>query len=300
MRTITSFDQLSECIVAERKLKNIVVACPHDKHSLDAIEMALERGIAKFTLVGDEELIRSSSTLPNDGKVNIINEVDTGKAIAMAVAAVKSKEADILMKGSVNTDNLVKAILDKEHGILCKGGILSHVTVMQIPGRSKLTFISDVAVIPYPNMEQKRQILRNILKCCRDFGVQVPKVALIHFTEKVNPKFPNSTDYVQLVAEASKGDYGDCIVDGPIDARAAFDHEAAMIKGINSPLEGDADALLFPNIESGNVFYKSMTYFCHAEIAGVFFGAQCPVVVSSRGDSEISKYNSIAMACALS
>lgn len=300
MEIIHNFNQLSEYIIAEGKQKHIVVACPHDSHTIDAIKIALDKGIANFTLYGDEKKIKSIADFGSNHKVEIINETDCDKAVAMAVAAVKAKEADILMKGSINTDNVLKAILNKEHGILPKGNFISHVTVMEVPGRDKLIFMGDVAVIPYPNLEQKRQIIKYVLKCCRDFGIEVPKLGLIHFTEKVNPKFPNSTDYVEIITEASKGEFGSCILDGPMDLRTAFDEESAEIKGIKSPLKGDADGIIFPNIESGNVFYKTMTYFCHAEIAGLLLGAECPVVVSSRGDSVVSKYNSMAMACAIS
>ena len=245
--------------------------------------MALQRGIATFTLFGDAARINSFAGLGGMPGVEVYDEADCDKATAMAVDAVRRGEADILMKGSINTDNILKAILNKEHGILPKGNVISHVTVMEVPGRPKLIFI-----------------INYILRCCRAFGIERPRLGLIHFTEKVNPKFPNSTDYVELVKMAHAGDFGECIIDGPMDVRTAFDNESAVIKGIHSPLEGDADGLVFPNIESGNVFYKTMTYFCHAEIAGILLGAQCPVVVSSRGDSVLSKYNSIALACAIS
>lgn len=300
MEIIHSFSQLSEHLVSSSCRKRIAVACPHDVHTTDAIMMALQRGIATFTLFGDAVRINSFAGLGGMPGVEVYDEADCDKATAMAVDAVRRGEADILMKGSINTDNILKAILNKEHGILPKGNVISHVTVMEVPGRPKLIFMGDVAVIPYPTLAQRVQIINYILRCCRAFGIERPRLGLIHFTEKVNPKFPNSTDYVELVKMAHAGDFGECIIDGPMDVRTAFDNESAVIKGIHSPLEGDADGLVFPNIESGNVFYKTMTYFCHAEIAGILLGAQCPVVVSSRGDSVLSKYNSIALACAIS
>lgn len=299
MEAIRNFNQLTRHIIDNGKRKRIAVACPHDSHSADAIKLATERGIATFTLFGDEAKMRGLGCFDNL-PVTMVHEPDCDRAAALAVKAIRDGEADILMKGSINTDNILKAILNKEQGILPKGNVLSHVTVMEVPGREKLIFMSDVAVIPYPSFEQKQQMIRYVLKCCRDFGIERPKLGLIHFTEKVNPKFPNSTDYVQLAAMARDGEFGDCVLDGPIDVRTAFDDETARIKGINSPLGGDADGLIFPNIESGNVFYKTMTYFCHAEIAGVVLGAQCPVVIASRGDSIVSKYSSIALACAIS
>lgn len=296
---INSFNQLSEYLKAQNTKKRIAVACPHDSHSLEAIEKALEDRFASFILFGDKNKISSNEKVVSSEFVTVVHEEDMDKAAAMAVKAIRNKEAEILMKGSINTDNILRAILNKEEGILPKGNVLSHVTVMEVPGHDKLIFMSDVAVIPYPTFEQKQQMVKYVLKCCRSFGIEKPALGLIHFTEKVNPKFPNSTDYVALRELADKGEFGDCILDGPIDLRTAFDSESAKIKGINSPLNGDANGLIFPNIESGNIFYKAMTYFCNAEIAGLLMGAECPVIVSSRGDSVQSKFNSIAMACLL-
>lgn len=297
MEAIQNFNQLSNFVKQKNTRKRIAVACPHDSHTIEAIEKALEEGIASFILYGDSEKIRAYKNIVSSQYVKVIHEEDIDKAAAMAVKAIKDKEADILMKGTLNTDNILKAILNKECGILPKGNVISHVTMVDVPNRNKLIFLSDVAVIPNPTLEQRICMIKYVLKVCRSFGISKPGLALLHFTEKVNPKFPNSTDYVKLKEMAEKGEFGDCILDGPMDIRTAFDIESAKIKGIKSPLNGNADGLIFPNIDAGNIFYKTMTYFCHAEIAGILMGAEAPVVVASRGDSVWSKYCSIAMAC---
>lgn len=300
MEVIHKFSQLPEYLKKHNTRKCIAVACAHDSHTIEAIEKALDENIASFILFGDENKLKGYDKLTSSEYIRTVHEPDIDKAAALAVKAIRNKEADILMKGSINTDNILRAILNKEEGILPKGNILSHVTIVEVPNREKLIFMSDVAVIPYPTLEQKIQMVKYILKCCRRFGIEKPGIGLIHFTEKVNPKFPNSTDYVKIKELAAEGEFGDCILDGPMDIRTAFDVESAKIKGIDSPLKGDADGVIFPNIESGNIFYKTMTYFCKAEIAGLLMGAEAPVVVSSRGDSIESKFNSIAMACLMS
>ena len=297
MEAIRNFNQLSEYVKQRNTRKRIAVACPHDSHTLEAVEKALEEGIADFILFGDTGKMKICEKVISSPHVRTVHEEDIDKAAALAVKAIKDKEADILMKGSLNTDNILRAILNKEVGILPKGNVISHVTLIDVPGRHKLMFVSDVAVIPNPTLEQRKYMIRYVLEICRKFGIEKPGLALLHFTEKVNPKFTNSADYVLLKEMAAQGEFGECVLDGPMDVRTAFDIETAKIKGINSPLNGDADGLIFPNIDAGNIFYKTMTYFCHAEIAGLLKGAEAPVVVSSRGDSVWSKYCSIAMAC---
>ncbi len=297
MEAIRNFNQLSEYVKQRNTRKRIAVACPHDSHTLEAVEKALEEGIADFILFGDTGKMKICEKVISSPHVRTVHEEDIDKAAALAVKAIKDKEADILMKGSLNTDNILRAILNKEVGILPKGNVISHVTLIDVPGRHKLMFVSDVAVIPNPTLEQRKYMIRYVLEICRKFGIEKPGLALLHFTEKVNPKFTNSADYVLLKEMAAQGEFGECVLDGPMDVRTAFDIETAKIKGINSPLNGDADGLIFPNIDAGNIFYKTMTYFCHAEIAGLLMGAEAPVVVSSRGDSVWSKYCSIAMAC---
>ena len=215
----------------------------------------------------------------------------------LAVRIVREGGADILMKGIINTDNLLRAILDKEHGLLPKGKILTHLAVMQIPTYDKLLFFSDAAVIPRPTLQQRIEMIWYAIHTCRHFGIEQPRIALIHCTEKVSAKFPHSLDYVNIVELAEAGEFGNVIIDGPLDVKTSCEKTSGNIKGIVSPIDGEADVLIFPNIESGNAFYKAVSLFSHADMAGLLQGPSCPVVLPSRSDSGLSKYYSIAMAC---
>ena len=197
----------------------------------------------------------------------------------------------------INTDNLLHAILDKEKGLLPKGKILTHLAVMEIPTYHKLLFFSDAAVIPRPTLQQRIEMIWYAICTCRHFGIEQPRIALIHCTEKVSAKFPHSLDYVNIVELAEAGEFGNVIIDGPLDVRTACEQASGDIKGIVSPINGQADVLIFPNIESGNAFYKSVSLFAQAEMAGLLQGPICPVVLPSRSDSGLSKYYSMAMAC---
>ena len=168
---------------------------------------------------------------------------------------------------------------------------------MEIPTYHKLLFFSDAAVIPRPTLQQRIEMIWYAICTCRHFGIEQPRVALIHCTEKVSAKFPHSLDYVNIVELAEAGEFGNVIIDGPLDVRTACEQASGDIKGIVSPINGQADVLIFPNIESGNAFYKSVSLFAQAEMAGLLQGPICPVVLPSRSDSGLSKYYSIAMAC---
>ena len=222
---------------------------------------------------------------------------DKDEAAREAVCIVREGGADILMKGIINTDNLLHAILDKEKGLLPKGKILTHLAVMQIPTYDKLLFFSDAAVIPRPTLQQRIEMIWYAIHTCRHFGIEQPRIALIHCTEKVSAKFPHSLDYVNIVELAEAGEFGNVIIDGPLDVKTSCEKTSGDIKGIVSPINGEADVLIFPNIESGNAFYKAVSLFSHADMAGLLQGPICPVVLPSRSDSGLSKYYSIAMAC---
>ena len=297
---ITSFTQLLESVKNCAKRRRIAVVNPSDHCSTEALLMVHSADIAEFILVGDQNL---PAHLPADilssDKVTIVTveNGDPDMLAAKAVEIIRNGEADILMKGLVNTDNYLRAILNKEHGLLPKGNVLTHLSVAELPGYHKLLFFSDVAVIPYPTIQQRVEIIRYDLATCRKFGIESPKVALIHFTEKVNEKFPNSVDYVELEKMASKGVFGNVEMGGPMDVKTACDKHSAEVKGITSAVCGNADLLIFPNIESGTTFYKTITLFGNATIAGMLQGASCPVILPSRSDSPESKFNSMLLAC---
>ncbi len=298
MKRISSFPEMVQHLAQADERKRLAVVCPYDEETVGAAQKALDNNFADLIMIGDERL---SETLPSalvaSPRVTIVNAATPDEAAATAVALVKEGKADILMKGLINTDNFLRAILNKEHGLLEPGKLLTHLSVAQAPAYPKLLFFSDVAVIPYPTLAQRVEMIKYDVATCRKFGIDSPKVALIHFTEKVNPKFPNSVDYTELIKMAGEGEFGDVEMAGPMYVKTACDHHSAAVKGLTSDVCGDADLLIFPNIESGNTFYKTITFFGKADIAGILQGPICPVILSSRSDSAESKFLSIALAC---
>ena len=282
MDTIQNLDEMIGRLIAKGGKKRIGVICPRDESTRKAVEEATSAtGFAEAVVFDDDDVL---------------------VAAQQAVAAAREGKVDVLMKGTLNTDDLLRAVLNKETGILPKGRVLTHLTCAQIPSYDKLVFCSDVAVIPYPTAEQREEQLKYLLQLMRSMGVEEPRVGLINCTEKVNEKhFPVTVEYRQLAEKAATGVFGPCIVDGPLDLKTCFSPEALHKKGINSPLEGRADAIIFPDIQAGNVFYKTITCFIPGvETAAVLAGTQVPVVLPSRGDSPKNKLYSLALACSLS
>ena len=232
--------------------------------------------------------------------VEIVEAESPEDASVKGVTLIHEGKGDVLMKGLVNTDVILRAVLNKEYGLLPKGTIMSHLTVAETPFYNKLLFFSDVAVIPHPTLEQFDAMVRYDVEICRKLGIEKPRVALIHFTEKVNPKFQHTLDYEELKRRAAEGVYGEVIIDGPMDVKSACDLESCKDKGIETPIAGQADVVIFPNIESGNTFYKTMSLFGKSINAGILCGTSVPVIITSRADTGLSKYYSLALACKVS
>lgn len=299
MNALKSFDELAQRLADSPKRRRVVLVCPHDSHTEYVIGRALEEGFAEFTLFTVSPVSGNLQTVISHHRpyVRIVECSEVAEACREAVAAVRRGEAEVLMKGTVNTDVLLKAVLDKQGGLLESGRVLSHIAMSCIPAYGKMLMFSDAAVIPCPTLEQFDAIVGYCVEACRHLGIAEPRVALTHFTEKVNPKFGHTVSYQELKRFAAGGRYGNAVVDGPMDVKTALDRESGVLKGIQSPVAGKADVLVFPNIESGNTFYKTITLFAAAEIAGWLAGTVVPVVVASRADSELSKYYSLALAC---
>ena len=293
MKAIENFEELIAYLSGGFEPKRVAVVCPYDDGTLEAVERAKEAGFIKPIFVGDPKLI--GPAMKDVTRLKATDEVD---AAAKAVQLVHEGMADILMKGMLNTDDLLRAVLNKQTGILQEGRIVTHLTCAELPEYDKLLFMSDVAVIPQPTEEQRKQQLKYLLRLCRSFGIKKPGVALVNCSEKVDEKhFPHTVEYKRLVDEAAKGKYGECIVDGPLDLKTSLSGKALRKKGLHSPLRGHADALIFPDIQSGNVFYKTITLFCRATTAAVLAGPDVPVVLTSRADDADSKFYSLALAC---
>ena len=273
--------------------KRVAVVCPYDESTQGAVQKAMDEGFVKPILVGDPKLMGGALK-----EVPRLKAADDDDAAAKAVELVRQGMADVLMKGMLNTDNLLRAVLNKETGILEKGKVLTHLTCAQLPQYDKLLFMSDVAVIPQPTKEQREQQLRYLLRLCRSMGIKEPGVSLLNCSEKVDERhFPHTVEYRELVDRAKKGDFGACIVDGPLDLKTSLSGRALKKKGLSSPLRGHADALIFPDIQAGNVFYKTITLFCNATTAAILAGPDVPVVLTSRADDIDSKFYSLALAC---
>jgi len=280
----------------------MAVANAVDSHTLDAVLRAVDLGIIEAFLIGDVASIESPHLFEQNLSpfIHIIDIPDVQEATLEAVRMVKSGEADILMKGLVNTDVLLRAILDKEKGILPAGNVLTYNAAMEIPTYHKLIFFSDPVVIPSPNLIQRTAMIKYAINTAYKFGIPKPKVALIHATEIANPKIHYMQDYLDIMQMWRNGDFGDVIMDGPLDIFLALDKERGSIKNVPTPVLGDADILIFPNFECANTFYKGLSLFAGAEMGGLLQGTEKPVVLTSRSESIDSKFYSIAMACVLS
>ncbi|UBM63599.1 bifunctional enoyl-CoA hydratase/phosphate acetyltransferase [Candidatus Sulfidibacterium hydrothermale] len=294
---IKKLDELFPALQAKNK-KRLVAAFANDAHTIKAISQAVDMGIIEATLVGDKEIITTVCQKENidSHKFQIVNQPEEIEAARWAVRIINEGHGDMLMKGLVSTDKYMRAILDKENGLMTPGAILSHVTVMENPSYHKLLIIGDVAIIPLPELKEKIAITQYLIQTAHALGIQQPKVAVLAATEQVMPKMPACVDAALISKMADRGQIKGALVEGPLALDVAIDKESAEIKKINSPVAGDADCLVFPNIESGNVFYKANTKLAHGEQGAIVVGARVPAVLSSRGDSIKTKLYSIALA----
>jgi len=295
----TSFDEIFAELQSRGTRKRMIAAWGVDTHTVAAAGKAVGLGLADVTLVGDEELIAKACA--EEGiDVNIftiVHDSNELSSVARAVNMVRDGQGDFLMKGLCSTDKFLRAILNKETGLLPPKGTLTHCTALEIPSYHKLLFVGDVAVIPAPDLKQKQIIMEYLVRTAKAVGVGKPKVAIIAATEQVLPSQPASIEAAVLSKMADRGQIKGCIADGPLALDVAIDMESVEIKGLVSPVAGDADCLLFPNIESGNVFYKANSKLvAGVRQAGLLLGAKVPCVLSSRADSIDTKLNSIALA----
>ena len=254
-------------------------------------------GIAKMILCGDEAKIRLIAE--NKGidlaQFEIVDEADEAAACRAAVSLVASGKATALMKGDVDTSTVMRAVLCRETGMR-DGKKLSHIAVFEPPNYHKLMFATDCAVNIAPDFDTKVDIIENTVAALRNLGIEKPKVALLAAKEKVDEKMPLTVEYGKIVELHKSGErMQNCIVDGPLALDNAVSTDSCEIKGINSPVGGDADVFFCPNIEAGNILYKSLSFITQAKNGGVVVGAKRPVILTSRADSTESKLISIAL-----
>ena len=296
---LTGFDQIFEELRSRGARKRMVAAWGVDSHTIAAASKAVDLGLADVILVGDEKLIAQACSEEgvDVAKFTVVHNPDELPSVAQAVEMIRKGEGDFLMKGLCSTDKFLRAILNKETGLLPPKGTLTHCTALEIPSYHKLLFVGDVAVIPAPDIKQKQIIMECLVRTAKAVGVEKPKVAIIAATEQVLTSQPASVEAAMLSKMVERGQIKGCIADGPLALDVAIDMESVQIKGLVSPVAGDADCLLFPNIESGNVFYKANSKLVPGvRQAGILVGAKVPCVLSSRADSIDTKLNSIAIA----
>ena len=281
---------------AKRTGSVVSVAAAADLHVLEAASAAKSRGIADFVLFGDLRKIKDIATEHNIdiSAMNVSDEPDNNEACRKAVALVAQGKAGALMKGLVDTSIIMKAALDRDHGMRT-GRKLSHVAVFEVPAYHKLLFVTDAAINIAPNLQDKKEIIENAVAALHNLGIESPKTALLAAKEKADEKMPVTLEYVELVKMAANGEISGCILDGPLALDNAVSHESAEIKGIIGDVAGDADLLVCPDIEAGNILYKSLSFLGGAKSGGVVVGAKRPIVLTSRADSSESKLISIAL-----
>ena len=295
---ITSFNDLFAELQAKGICKRMVVAWGVDSHSIEAAALATDKGFVTTTLVGDPDLIDAvcKEHSIDSAKFTIVPEKDELKAVAKAVQMVHDGEGDVLMKGLCSTDKFLRAILNKEVGLLPAKGLLSHVGVIENPNYHKLLFLTDMAVIPAPDFKQKVKLAGFVTGVARSFGIAMPKIAFIAASEQMLDSMPACIEGAMLAKMCDRGQIK-AIGDGPLALDVAIDQEAVEIKKLKSPVAGDADCLLFPNIESANVFWKTNSKLATGvRQAGFLVGTKVPCILASRADSVDVKLNSIASA----
>ena len=293
---ITKFEQVFDRIKSHPK-KQVAVAVAHDPTVIDAVIMADELDITDYILVGDKnKIIEISKDAGFDVKKNkIYDEPNNIKAVNMAVELVKSNKADILMKGFVNTDDFLRGVLNRENG-LRTGKIMSHVYVLESSALKRMLFITDGSVNILPDLETKCSIILNSIYLANIFEIEDPKVAITTAIELANPKMPSTIDAAVLAKMSQRGQFSGKIIDGPLALDNAISPWAAEHKGIGGPVAGQADIIVVPSIEAGNILCKAHVYLTGGNLAGVVMGASAPIVLTSRADTSQSKLNSIATA----
>ncbi len=299
---LNNFAQLEELVKGLSEARRMAVAVAGDAHTLEAALAARREGLVRPLLVGDrakilEILSDMGETVPEG---DIYDEPEEAAACDRAVALVREGKADFLMKGRVDTKVILKAVVNKEHGLGIPGAIMSHVTLFEVPAYHKIIAPVDGGMVTYPTLEQKKGIIENTVAVLHTLGYDCPKVGILACVEKVNPKMPETLDAQALAEMNRKGEITGCVVDGPISFDCAVDKSIADFKGYESPIAGDCDILLAPEIHAGNIMGKMLVCFSGAKMAGIIAGARCPIVLTSRGSSAEEKRLSIVLAAAAS
>ncbi|MCS1350803.1 phosphate butyryltransferase [Mechercharimyces sp. CAU 1602] len=296
MTPLRHFDQVINSVKANEPV-TIAVAAAADHHVMEAVIDAHQQGIARFILIDDQEKMERIAAHHSFSltDVEVMHQPELTQTARDAVRAVHDRKANIVMKGMIQTADFLRAVLHKEYG-LAKGGVLSHIAAFQIPGYDRLVLVTDSGLNIAPTLKEKVQIIENAISLSHSIGVREPKVALLGAIELVNPNMPATMDAAVLTQMNRRGQIRGALIDGPLALDNAISLAAAEQKGIESEVAGMADVLVVPNIESGNILYKSLSYFAHSQIGSLVVGASAPVVLTSRSDGHQNKLRSIALA----
>ena len=298
---IKDFEQLIEKVQNFEGKKKVAVVAAQDEHTLEAVFHAAENDIVEPVLIGNKEKIKEivaklGKQISDDA---IIDAADEVAAAQKAVAMARNGEIDFIMKGKIQTADLLRAVVDKEKG-LRTGKVMSHISIQEIPTYHKLLITTDGGMMMYPDLEQKKKIIENAVDVLHSLGYENPKVGVLAAVETVNPKMPESVDAGKLKEMNQNGEIAGCIVEGPISYDIAMNKESGIIKGFVSPVAGDPDILIVPNITAGNILGKCLVYSAGAKMAGFIVGAKVPIVLTSRGSSSEEKYLSLVISAAAS
>lgn len=292
-----SFDQIVEKVKAKPNMSLVAVAGAAEAHVIESVLEAEKMGIVTPVLIGDVEKIKALITElgGNPNQYKIVSADSNEECGILAVQLINRGEADFIMKGMIDTKDVLKPLVNKENG-LHTGRIMSHVAIDEVPGFNRLTVLTDGGMIPHPTLEEKRDIIINAVEVLRSLGYDRPSVAVLCGVEKVNTKMPETLDAEALVLMNKEGKIKNCDVVGPISYDLAMDPEAAKMKQFDCPYSGEFDILLAPSMATGNILNKCLTVTAGGKMAGIIVGAKIPVVLTSRGSSSEEKFLSLALA----
>lgn len=293
--------KLSKLIELAQKIpkKKVVVAYAQDETTILATKRAIDLKLAEFTLIGDKKVIKKICAVHDiDSSIyTIVHEPDEMTAGHTAMRLLSEGNGEVMMKGLISSDKFLKCMLDKEYGLMIPDATLTSVSIAEIPDYPKLLIFADAAFIPRPNIDQKIAMTNYVIETAHKIGVKRPKVSIISFSEKLNPKIPTAIDAAFISKMADRQQIKNADVDGPLSIDLSIDSDSLRYKGVSSCVQGNADCLVFPFLEAANVFYKSLIYFAHAETATAIMGTKIPSTFSSRSDSVSNKLYSLAFAC---
>lgn len=291
-----NFKELIEKVQSAKSQKRVAVVAAQDEHTLEAVLKAKKDNIVEPILIGDKLKIKKVLEELKEGlEDSVIIDVRTdAEAAEKAVELIHENKADFIMKGKIQTADLLRAVVNKEKG-LRTGNVMSHIAMYEVPTYHKLIAITDGGMMMYPNVEEKKQIIENAARTFTAMGYENPKVAILAAVETINPKMPETVDAGMLKDMNKNGEIKNCIVEGPISYDLAMSKESADIKGYQSPVTGDVDILIVPNITAGNILAKCLGYSASGRMAGFIVGAKVPIVLTSRGATSEEKYLSLVL-----